>query len=245
MTLIRSNSPRATHATGTREKRLILLAIDKGGAGKSFFCVRLLEWLASRGQAAVAFDPDFSNSTLTRFYPDSHFLDIRHSENLDHLIDVFNTEDLAVVDGVGAQQQIFLNWIEETDLLEIGKEIALAVTLVLIIEEDKDTVYQAGEAVRRIGDRADWLVVRNLKLGQRTRIYDTSEARQELIRCNAREIVMDKLPESLMHELQAKSLTIPRALSENTLFLLDRQRLIQYQRDLAKEFESVKDIILP
>lgn len=162
---MRTDLPRPIPSAAKREKRLILLAIDKGGAGKSFFCVRLLEWLASRRQPFAAFDPDFSNSTLTRFYPETHFLDIRHSENLDHLVEVFNTESLSLVDGVGAQQQIFLNWMDETNLLEIGGEMNLAVTLVLIVEEDKDTVYQAGEAVRRIGDRADWLVVRNLKLG--------------------------------------------------------------------------------
>lgn len=242
---MRAEAVRPKVSTTQKGKRLILLAIDKGGAGKSFFCVRLLEWLHARNQAVAAFDPDFSNSTLTRFYPEAHFLDIRHSENLDHLVDIFQTEHLAVVDGVGAQQQIFLQWIEETNLLEIGQEINLSVTLVLIVEEDKDTVYQAGEAVRRIGDRADWLVVRNLKLGPRTRIYDQSEARQELLRCNAKEISMPKLPENLMHELQSKSLTIDRILKENVLFVLDRQALIQYRRKLTEEFDSVKNILLP
>jgi len=202
-----------TRTPHSRGKRLVMLAIDKGGAGKSFFCVRLMEWLKEIGQRAVAFDPDFTNSTLTRFYPDAKFLDMRHSENLDHIIEMFQEEDLIVVDGVGAQQHVFLNWMEETRLLEIGREIDLSVTLVLIIEEDKDTVFQSGEAVRRVGTAADWLVVRNLKLCERTRIYDRSEARKELLRANAQEMVMQKLPEDLMHDIQSRSMTIDRILT--------------------------------
>lgn len=230
----------ATHA-----KRMIMVAIDKGGVGKSFFCLRLIEWLEKRGVAFSAFDPDFSNSTLTRFYPKAEFLDIRHSENIDRIMIPLEDSDLVLVDGVGAQQKIFLDWIGDTDLLNAKGPLGLSITLVLIIEEDKDTVHQAGEAVRLIGNQVDWLVVKNQKLSSRNLIYEKSEARKELLRCGAREIVMPKLAEPLALNLQLKSLSIHQGISGHNFHLLDRQRLLRYSRDIGRQLDSVRDILLP
>ncbi len=137
-----------------------------------------------------AFDPDYSNSTLTRFYPSAKFLDIRHSENLDQIVESFDNSDLIIVDGVGAHQSIFLDWMEETDLLNVKQQLGLSVTLVLIIESDKDTVHQAGEAAKRAGKLVDWLVVKNQKMSNSMRIYDNSQARQTLLANGAIEVEM-------------------------------------------------------
>ena len=40
-----TSHPSASAPQALQNKRLILTAIDKGGVGKSFFCVRLIEWL--------------------------------------------------------------------------------------------------------------------------------------------------------------------------------------------------------
>ncbi len=232
-------------SAGTRTKRLIMVAIDKGGVGKSFFCVRLIEWLGAHGVNFTAFDPDYSNSTLTRFYPPAKFLDIRHSENLDQIVESFDSNDLILVDGVGAHQSIFLDWMEETDLLNVKQQLGLAVTLVLIIESDKDTVHQAGEAAKRAGKLVDWLVVRNLKLSGHQRLFDQSQARQTLHANGAKEVVLDKLQPHLAELLQARSWTVEQALESPDLNLLDRQRLTAYSRGWFEQLDHVKSILLP
>lgn len=232
-------------STQGRPKRLIMVAIDKGGVGKSFFCLRLIEWLNLHGLNFTAFDPDFSNSTLTRFYPPAKFLDIRHRENLDQIVESLDNSDIILVDGVGAHQSIFLDWMEETDLLNVKQQLGLAVTLVLIIEADKDTVHQAGEAARRAGDLVDWLVVRNMKQSGQSQIYENSNARQTLLANGAQEVVLDKLPPHLGELLQARSWTMDRALEEEDLFLLDRQRLVSYSRAWFEQLDQVKSILLP
>jgi len=228
-----------------RSKRLIVVAIDKGGVGKSFFCVRLIEWLTLHGVNFCAFDPDFSNSTLTRFYPPATFLDTRHSENLDQIVEAFDSNDLILVDGVGAHQRIFLDWMEETDLLNAKQQMGLAVTLVLLIEPDKDTVHQAGEAANRIGNQVDWLVVQNFKQSQQSRIYEQSHARQTLMANGAREISLGKLSPHLNETLQARSWTIDQALDSSELNLLDRQRLVAYSRTWFEQLDQIKSILLP
>lgn len=226
-------------------KRLAMVAMDKGGVGKSFFTILLAQWMTSVGQKFLAFDPDYQNSTLTRYVPEAQFLDTRHSENLDRIIEVMAEAPLVIVDGVGSQQRIFLDWLEETNLLSLRHSMGLALTLVLVVEEDKDTVHQAGEAVARIGQAVDWLVVKNQKNSSSLRIYDKSKARKELLACGAREITLPKLQEHLVFCLQHDSLTITQAIAGNQLFLIDRQRLIAYQRTVYRQFEEIKDILLP
>ncbi|HEY8899554.1 MAG TPA: hypothetical protein VIM61_04025 [Chthoniobacterales bacterium] len=225
-------------------KRLILVAMDKGGVGKSFFTILLAQWLNAKGKPFLAFDPDYNNSTLTRFIPDSQFLDIRHSENLDRIIEVMQEHPLVLVDGVGSHQRIFLDWLEETNLLKLRHAMKLELTLVLIVEEDKDTVHQAGEAVSRIGNQVDWLVVRNHKTMPSSRIYDRSKARKELLSCGARELTLTKMNTELVFFLQQQSMTIDKALESNRLFLIDRQRLVDYRRSIFSQFEANSRILL-
>ena len=232
-------------ASGSEKpKRLILVAMDKGGVGKSFFTILLTQWLQSQRQPFLAFDPDYHNSTLTRFVPESQFLDIRHSENLDRIIEVMEDHPLVLVDGVGSQQRIFLDWLEETNLLKLRHSMRLELTLVLIVEEDKDTVHQAGEAVSRIGNQVDWLVVKNQKTMTSTRIYDQSKARKELLGCGAKEMTMPKMVDHLVVTLQQQSLTIERALETNKLFLIDRQRLVDYRKSIFSQFVANQSILL-
>jgi len=226
-------------------KRLTMVAMDKGGVGKSFFTILLTQWMASMGNRYLAFDPDYQNSTLTRYVPEAQFLDTRHSENLDRIIEVMAESPLVIVDGVGSQQRIFLDWLEETNLLSLRHSMGLALTLVLVVEEDKDTVHQAGEAVARIGHAVDWLVVKNQKNSASHRIYDNSKARKELLACGAREITLPKLPEHLVFVLQRDSFTIAQAIESNQLFVIDRQRLINYQRTVYSQLDQIKDILLP
>lgn len=226
-------------------KRLAMVAMDKGGVGKSFFVILLTQWLAMRKQRHLAFDPDYQNSTLTRYVPEAQFLDTRHSENLDRIVEVMEECPMVVVDGVGSQQRIFLDWLEETNLLSLRHGMGLSLTLILIIEEDKDTVHQAGEAVARIGHAADWLVVRNQKNSGAHRIYDHSKARRELLACGAREITLPKLAEHLVFELQRESFTMTQALESNRFWLIDRQRLVNYQRAVYSQLDANQDILLP
>lgn len=226
-------------------KRLILVAMDKGGVGKSFFTILLTQWLQFREKTFLAFDPDYQNSTLTRFVPESQFLDIRHSENLDRIIEVMQEHPLVLVDGVGSQQRIFLDWLEETNLLKLRHAMRLELTLVLIVEEDKDTVHQAGEAVSRIGNQVDWLVVKNHKTMSSSRIYDQSKARKELLGCGAQEIVLPKLNPELVFFLQQQSMTIDRALDSHRLFIIDRQRLVDYRKSIFRQFDDNSRILVP
>jgi len=227
------------------QKRLVLSATSKGGVGKSYVTINLAEWLDSIHVPFVAFDPDWCNSSLTRFYDKAEFLDIGESVNLDNVIRALDRTDLILVDGVGSMQNQFLDWLEETRVFDLREQLSLDITLVLIIEEDKETVFQAGQAVKRIGSRANWLVVRNMKTSPVTEIYDNSNARRELLEAGAREITIERLPWNLSSLSQKTSQSIGRLASDESVFFLERQRMRSHQQKIFDEFNKARNILLP
>lgn len=236
--------PVSPQRNGQVSRRLVLVAIDKGGVGKSFFCIQLISWLRGHGIPYTAYDPDHANSTLSRFIHDAIFLSSRHSENLDVLVEKLEETPVVVLDGMVGRQGLVFDWIDETNLLRIAEEEGFHVTLALVIEDDKDAVHQAGEAVKRFQNRVDWLVVKNHKMNSTFRIYQASNARTALLEAGAREISLPKLAGHLNEELQRRSVTIPEALDEGHLYLLDRQRLLDYQRQIFTLLDGVKEVLI-
>jgi len=241
-------APAATPAavyrpTGT--KRLIMQATSKGGVGKSYLTINLCEWLQALKVPFVAFDPDWCNSSLTRFYPEAEFIDISEAVHLDNVIRAFERTDLVLTDGVGSLQTKFIDWLEETRVFDLRQDLSLDITMLVIIEEDKETVFQAGQAAQRIGDRANWLVIRNLKTSPVTEIYDSSNARKTLLELGAKEITVERLPWNLSSMLQKSSKSIGALTEDESIFFLERQRLRSYQQRLFEEFESARDYLLP
>ncbi len=226
-------------------KRLIVPATSKGGVGKSFLSVSLCEWLRSQRVPFVAFDPDWCNSSLTRFFPDAEFIDISEAVHLDNVIRAFERTDLVLTDGVGSMQSKFIDWLEETRVFDLREQLSLDITMLVIVEEDKETVYQAGQAVQRVGDRANWLVVRNLKTSPVTEIYDNSNARKTLLELGAREITLERLPWNLNSMIQKSSKSISTLLEDESIFFLERQRMLTYQQRMFEEFASVREFLLP
>ncbi len=237
--------PRGDSGPGQGVKRLILSATSKGGVGKSYVTVNLIEWLQSLEVPFIAFDPDWCNSTLTRFHETAEFIDISEEIHLDNVIRAFERTDLVIADGVGSLQMKFIDWLEETRVFEMREELGLEITLVVIIEEDKETVFQAGQAAKRVGKNANWLVVRNLKTSPVTEIYDGSNARKELLALGAREITIERLPWNLNSMLQKSSKSIGGLIQDESVFFLERQRLRSYQQRLFEEFTAAREVLLP
>ena len=226
--------------------RFLISATCKGGVGKSFFLVNLADWFTELDQKFTFFDSDFCNGTLTRFLPASRFLNLQHSsEVVREIHETLPESEVVAWDALGPLQQDLPEWLEQAFLQDPDGTSGFRITMILMIEEDKDTVFQAGELARRLGDRVDWLVVKNFKQSQFSRIYDQSQARQTLLASKAHEIALDKLPPHLNEILQARSWTIDQALDSGELNLLDRQRLIAYSRTWFQQLDEIKSILLP
>lgn len=226
--------------------RLLINATCKGGVGRSFFFINLADWFIELGQGFVFLDSDGCNGTLTRFFPDSHFLDLGTGDAATaEVMHAVGQSEVVAWDALGPMKGHLPEWIESRLLDETESKLSCRATMILMIEEDKDTVFQAGEAARRFGDRVDWLVVKNLKTCSTTEIYDNSKARQELQRLGAIEITMERVPWSLLATIQKTSRTLSSLVIDETLPFLERQRLRTFQRRFFEQLESARQLLLP
>lgn len=227
-------------------RRLLISATCKGGVGKSFFFVNLADWFNELEQPFVFFDSDACNGTLTRFLPDSRFLNLQLSaEPAGDLLAALEESEIVGWDALGPMQRFLPDWLDDSFLQEGHLPGHIRPTLILMIEEDKDAVFQAGEAARRLGERVDWLVVKNLKTCSTTEIYDNSKARQELLRLGAAEITMERVPWSLLATIQRTSRTLSSLVLDESLPFLERQRLRTFQRRFFEQLESARHFLLP
>lgn len=224
-------------------RRFLISATGKGGVGKTFFLINLADWYTELDQQFTFIDSDMCNGTLTRFFPESRFVDLQKpDEAARDLLEIVEQSEVAAWDALGPIQQFFPEWAEES-LLEEKSDFRI--TVILMIEEDKDTVFQAGELCRRLGDRVDWLVVRNHKTCSTSEIYDNSKARQELQKLGAVEITMERVPWSLLATIQKTSRGLSSLVLDESLPFLERQRLRTFQRRFFEQLETARDILLP
>lgn len=225
-------------------RRIVVTVTSKGGTGKSFFLINLADWLAEKQARFTCFDTDWSSGTLTRFLPDSRFLPTGEEGGLEEVFNALEDSDIALLDGSPAAIPEIVEWVENLNTTGDRAIADVAVTFVCMVEEDKDTVFQAGELFRRLGNTVDWLVVRSLKTGQATEIYDGSKARQELLRLGGGEMTVARLPWNLLSVMQRTSLSLAGMAQNKSLSLLERHRLKSYQERLSEQFLAVESVLL-
>jgi hypothetical protein len=227
-------------------KRLDLILNGKGGVGKSFFAVNFVQFLKDRGIAHVAIDSDNENSTLKRFHPDTRFLDLNNRRELDGIFSALEKANLVVMDCRAASTDLFIDYFTEIDLSSVLSAMGAALTLVMPVNHESDSVDQVQRLADQFGKKCNYVVVRNAAHSESFALFESSEVRTQLKdKLGGREIVMTRMQDWLVESLNAENLTITSATKHPAFSLLDRQRLQTWQRKLYAEIESVADLLLP
>jgi hypothetical protein len=228
-------------------KRLDLIFNGKGGVGKSFFAVNFVQYLKDKNIQFTACDCDNENSTLKRFHGDDvQFLDLAHPRGLDVMIRALEKTDLVVVDCRAASSEVFFNYFDEIDLRSMLNELSAAVTLIMPINQEADSIDQLNRATEKLTNVCSYVVLRNTVHSDNFTFFEHSVIRKRLLReLHAKEITMTKLQPWLVEELSHNNLTITAAVADNQMHLLDRQRLQTWQRKFYAQIESATDLLLP
>jgi len=228
------------------KKRLILILNGKGGVGKSFFAVNFVQYLKDRQIAHAAFDSDDENSTLKRFHSEVEFINASQPTEIDKMVHALDDHDVVVVDCRAASTRIFLNYFEETRLPDILDDLGARLTIACPVNHELDSIYQIQRLANAIGGEADFVIVRNEVHGEGFELFDKSKLRQKLLsELGAKEIIVRKMRKWLVEGLQKSKLTPTTARNHEDFFLMDRQRLVMWQRDFYEQLDSVKELLLP
>jgi len=227
-------------------KRLDLILNGKGGVGKSFFAVNFIQFLKDKGIAHVAIDSDNENSTLKRFHSDTRFLDLEKRRELDGIFGALEKSNLVVMDCRAASTDLFIDYFDEIDLPAVLSALDTALTLVMPVNHESDSVDQVQRLADQFGKKCNYVVIRNAAHSDSFALFESSEVRAQLRdKFGGREIAMCRLQDWLVEALNAENLTISGATKHPAFSLLDRQRLQTWQRKLYAEIESVAELLLP
>jgi hypothetical protein len=227
-------------------KRLDLILNGKGGVGKSFFAVNFIQFLKDKGIAHVAIDSDNENSTLKRFHPETRFLDLGNRREMDAIFTALEKSNLVIVDCRAASTDLFLDYFAEVDLTAVLKAFGAALTLIMPVNHELDSVDQVQRLAEQLGKTAGYVVVRNAAHSDSFALFDSAEVRVRLkSELGGREITMTRLQDWLVEALNRENVTISAATKHAGFSLLDRQRLQTWQRKLFAEIESASDLLLP
>lgn len=227
-------------------KRLDLILNGKGGVGKSFFAINLVQYLKDQSVEHIAIDTDNENSTLKRFHPEAAFVDISKPTAIDGVFSELDSQSLVLVDCRAASTDIFLNYFTELDVFDVLRELGASLTLISPVNHEPDSVKQIQVLSERIGKEADYVIVKNHSFSEQFTIYEQSKTRNRILNgLGGKEIEMPKLQDWLVIGLNQAGCTITPALRHSHFAVMDRQRLKNWQRRFNEQIESARDLLLP
>ena len=228
------------------KKQLNLILNGKGGVGKSFFAVNLVQYLKDKAVPFIACDSDNENSTLKRFHPDAGFINLAQPRSLDEMFRALERTDLAVVDCRAASTDVFLKYFTTIEIASVLRMLDARLTLLMPVNHEADSLDQVQRVVEALADHARFVIIRNQVHAESFALYDQSQVRVRLLKkMDAKEITMPRLEEWLVEGLNRLNLPITNAARHESFHLLDRQRLMTWQRRLYEQIDYAADLLLP
>jgi CobQ/CobB/MinD/ParA nucleotide binding domain len=221
------------------KKQLNLILNGKGGVGKSFFAINLVQYLKDKAIPFVACDSDNENSTLKRFHPDAEFINLAQSRSLDDMFRALERADLVVVDCRAASTDVFLRYFVAIDIAAVLRALDARLTLLMPVNHEADSLDQVQRVVEAMANHARFTIIRNQVHAELFTLYDKSAVRVRLLKqLDAKEITMPRMEEWLVESLNRVNLDITAAAKHESFYLLDRQRLVTWQHRLYEQIET-------
>jgi len=154
--------------------------------------------------------------------------------------------DLVVVDCRAASTDVFLRYFAAIDIAAVLRTLDARLTLLMPVNHEADSLDQVQRVVEVMADHARFIIIRNQVHAESFSLYDKSAVRVRLLKqLDAKEITMPRMEEWLVEGLNRVNLTITAASKHESFYLLDRQRLVTWQRRLYEQIESAADLLLP
>ena len=228
------------------KKQINLVINGKGGVGKSFFAVNLVQFLKDHAHVYRAIDSDHENSTLKRFHPESDFINLEHRREIERVFTAAETSDLLVIDCRAASTDLFIDFFNEVGLSDVLRTLNARLTVVCPVNHEADSVEQVRILSDALGSSCSWVIVKNEAHSETFKLYESSKTRRHLLDAlHAREISMARLHDWLVTALNEHNIPITAALQHSGFNLLDRQRLKHWQTGFYKQLGTASDLFLP
>jgi hypothetical protein len=217
---------------------------EKGGVGKSVISRLLAQYFIDRNLPFQGYDTDRSHQTFVRFYGDFASPKVVDSyEELDSLIENYDFADpKRIIVDLAAQTNLpLLNWIEESNVIELSSELNLKLRFWHVMDDSKDSVVLLDSLLNKFQDKVDYTIVLNYGRGQSFKIFDSSSTKDLALQYNASIIHLKKLNEKSMQKIDDHNSSFWAAVQSGNsiLGLLERQRAKSWLNSIYEDFNRL------
>lgn len=195
---------------GSLTKRLILAPQSAGRIGKSTVAEAIIEFLDFAKVDSVLFDLDAEHTTLSNRFEDATvFTDaVKTDDGWDRLMATLPTIGAPVIiaDMPAQATDFFLRQLAERNGLEQLDRAGVRMTVLLFAADDTAAMQSAVQCVKTIGDRADYIVVRQPgpKNLYAVEAWEQTALGKRLAALHAQKLELPELTRYVLEEYQAE-----------------------------------------
>ena len=203
---------------------------EKGGVGKSLTARVLAQYLIDRGLPFTGFDLDHSHATFSRFYQEfTSPVRVDDFASLDSILDFAESdpEQNLVID-LAAQTSRFLDqWIEQSDVFGIFKELGYRPYLWHVMDDGVDSLTLLARSLERYADEdLQFVVVLNFGRGEDFDFFRESDTFAELARRQGKILQLKKLETRLAQKIDFNDSSFWAAANNRQIMtLVERKRV--------------------
>jgi hypothetical protein len=219
---------------------------EKGGVGKSVTSRVLAQYFIDRNRPFVGFDTDRSHGSFTRFYEGfASPVVVDSFEGLDTIVNGFesNPQQSVIVDLAAQTLAPLSNWIKESDLFDVFKELGVAVNFWHVLDDGRDSTDLLGTLIDTFGTRPNYIVVQNYGRGSDFGMLLGSQSLSKATAAGAQVIAMPRLHETSMRKIDAQNTSFWKAVHDKegpaALGLLERQRVKTWLATAYAAFDTL------
>ena len=221
---------------------------EKGGVGKSVVARLLAQYFIDHEMPFIGFDTDRSHGSLLRFYNDyASPTIIDNYQSLDAIIETASAhpQQRILVDLAAQTHHPLAQWIEESGVLELAKELDIKIYYWNVMDSGKDCVDLLNKLLDQFRTRVNYVLVLNQLRDEQFTILESSGVKERALAFDAKVMTLKRLHAPVMTKIDSNSYSFWAAKNKDTesltaLGLLERQRVKIWLNHAYKEIETVK-----
>ena len=221
---------------------------EKGGVGKSVVARLLAQYMIDHELPFIGFDTDRSHGSLLRFYADySSPTIIDNYQSLDAIIETASAhpQQRILVDLAAQTHHPLAQWIEESGVLELAKELNIKIYYWNVMDSGKDCVDLLNKLLDQFRARVNYVLVQNQLRDEHFTIFESSGVKERALAFDAKVMTLKRLHAPVMTKIDSNSYSFWAAKNKDTesltaLGLLERQRVKIWLNHAYKEIETVE-----
>ena len=229
---------------------LVVVGADKGGVGKTTMSRLLLDYMASRGTAARAFDTEYPRGTLKRFHPDiTDVVDLTQTTDQMKIIDTLQDSGakVSVIDVRAGRLGPTLRTLRDIGFLDAAKDGQFTFCLFHVLGPSISSLEEIATIAPFVAD-AQYYLVKNHINDTTFFEWDPATHRSYFDRVkSAGEVSVPKLDEHAYEQVELSAAPFSRFVENKTAdgepashsFVL-RGYVRTWTRQVEQEFDRIK-----